>query len=1087
MAVILSSSCEAQLRSEMYKRIKEELDCIRNGSSPAERVVLIVPAQETLQSEEEGFRSLGGEGFFDFVVMSGAKLRSEILKETGSPAKTAVNSIGRKMLLRRISSKRKDELTSFKGVCSGDGFLDLAGDFIVQLKQNDIDPAKLAAVTEELEPSGILASKLSDMQIIYSDYEEIMAGKYTDSEDLLAYTTEKIKDSEYVKSSVFWYFDFYSFTKREYAFLKELGRYSVSLNAAVLAGKNRFACGEKTADRLSAVLSAERTVLEPPAEELRGIKIVECASPYTQSRTIAADILSNVRDRGMSYKDMIVLTQDMGGMGENLKRVLTSSGIPVFMDEKRSMQHSPAARIISSVLGIAAGGFRRQAVLSYLKCGISGFTEDETEIFENYVKHYKIYDKGFLKPFKYGKDQLGEEDFSLVEEIRGKVAQLFYPFAENLEKAETVYEKSKVLYEFLAGDIGMPEKLREEAGRLEEQGYLDAAGEMTQSFAAVTGLLDQMVELFGDEKMSSEEYSQQLLGCFDDIKIGVLPQAEGKLRIGTVTRSAFSGVKVLYIAGFNDGIIPSDPSGDNILTESEIETLKGAGHVFAKDSDTLQEEEMFQIERTLNSDTVQTIICYCQSDLDGNSLRPSALLSQLPVGNVAFSEGQDIDKAIESDFMYAGYIQNKDLVYSKMPQMLKSMANGKEVPEDWKEAYNEVKGSDMARAAAGAVFFRPDSAPLDRTLSGELFVKATGDYYSPTQLEQYSACPFRHFVNNGLRPKELKDFDVGSREAGTIYHTALLELSEKLSGPCRDKGIDMTDPLSPWMTVTEEETKALVHEILEKGKADLLGGVMESDEASEYRTERILKVCLIFAKYMIEQVRKGRVSDMYFEKKFGGGSRDAFPPVYVDTPFGRAVIEGQIDRVDILSSDSGKYVKIIDYKSGNKSFDRKKVEEGLDLQLMIYLEGALGSDEELKPAGVFYYAVKDPEQERQYADVIADEISADAAERLAKDFLLDGITVDKKDVLCAIDSELEGKDKVESTVFDPKLRSASKRIITEDDMESLRQTFKEKLTEICSGIRDGKIAVKPAFFNKEYVACKYCEFKSVCLFSLKNG
>ena len=290
----------------------------------------------------------------------------------------------------------------------------------------------------------------------------------------------------------------------------------------------------------------------------------------------------------------------------------------------------------------------------------------------------------------------------------------------------------------------------------------------------------------------------------------------------------------------------------------------------------------------------------------------------------------------------------------------------------------------------------------------------------------------------------------------------------------------MTDSASPWMTITEEETKRAVANILSSGKEELLGGVMGSDEASVYRVSRIQKVCEVFAKYMIEQVRKGKVSAMYFETKFG--RRGFFPPVEIQTAAGKAVIEGQIDRVDILGGGEDRYVKIIDYKSGNKQFDRGKVEAGLDLQLMIYLEGALGSEDSLRPAGVFYYAVRDPERDSSYADVIAGEISEDLAKRIAGEFALDGIAVDDPKVLCAMDEEIKG-EKVESSVF--KVTRGSKNLISADEMEELRTVFREKLKEVCGGLMGGNIAIKPAYYNRENVSCRFCDYSSICLETVK--
>lgn len=72
------------------------------------------------------------------------------------------------------------------------------------------------------------------------------------------------------------------------------------------------------------------------------------------------------------------------------------------------------------------------------------------------------------------------------------------------------------------------------------------------------------------------------------------------------------------------------------------------------------------------------------------------------------------------------------------------------------------------------------------------------------------------------------------------------------------------------------------------------------------------------------------------------------------------------------------YVKVIDYKTGNTSFDLVYLYHGLQLQLMIYLDGALRveqkkyPDKEIIPAGVFYYNIKDPMiQEKIDADVEA--------------------------------------------------------------------------------------------------------------------
>ena len=637
MSVVLSCRDEGTLRREMYNRIKKELEDIRAGKVSAERVILVVPAQSTLLTEEESFDFLGGEGFIDFAVMSGTKLRSTILDETGHPGRTAIGTVGRKMLLRRIAAKREAELRSYSGVCRTDGFLDIARDFIINLKQNGVSPDTLDKVSKSGSFSGILASKLSDICLIYSDYEKAMEGKYTDTEDLLSFTAEKIAESDFIKTSIIWYSGFYSFSKREYGFLLELGKYAAGMNAAVLAGKDRYLCGEDTAAKLSAALGARREILPSPEGAERKIRTIACTSPYTQSRTIAADILTRVRE-GCGYGDIVVITGDMEEMGENLRRILGSFGIPVFMDEKRSMSETLAARVISSCLDMTSRGVNRQSVLAFLKTGILDYTQDEIYAFESYAEQYKIYDSGFLKPFKYGKDAIGEEKFGVLEGMRAKIEELFVPFIKDMNEARTAGGKSEVFYRFLAGPLDFQEFIRKVSAEFEAEHFHDASEENPQCFKYTVDLMDQMDELLGDEEINKEEYSELFKACLGDVKIGLLPQAEGRVRIGSITRTSFSDVKYLYIAGFNDGLIPSDNAGEGLLTESEIDALAGENLTVAKSPKTLQDEEMFQIERALNTDTEETVICWCRSDLSGNALRKSALLSDLPVDGASLSE-----------------------------------------------------------------------------------------------------------------------------------------------------------------------------------------------------------------------------------------------------------------------------------------------------------------------------------------------------------------------------------------------------------------------------------------------------------------
>ena len=70
---------------------------------------------------------------------------------------------------------------------------------------------------------------------------------------------------------------------------------------------------------------------------------------------------------------------------------------------------------------------------------------------------------------------------------------------------------------------------------------------------------------------------------------------------------------------------------------------------------------------------------------------------------------------------------------------------------------------------------------------------------------------------------------------------------------------------------------------------------------------------------------------------------------------------GKIDRIDTCEEQDAVYVKVLDYKTGMKAFDVTALYNGLQLQLMVYMDAAVRAwqkkrpDKEIIPAGVFYY------------------------------------------------------------------------------------------------------------------------------------
>ncbi len=1111
MLKIYTARADTSMLELVLEGVGRDLKRIRENNPPAKRVLLVVPAQFTLEAEEEAFRYFDAEVFFDFHVMSGNRLQSEIIKECGGLGTTSVNNLGRTMLLRKIAAEKKADLKAFSKVVGEGEFLKMTGDFILQLKQNNPEGPDFASLKTLANEGSLLASKLSDMQQFYEAYEAVMKGKFSDAEDELKFVTSKVCESKFVAESIFWYYGFYSFTPRQADFISQIARYSPDLNLAIMMGLKKdpdawvfeapadsvrmlkqraeaagaevdiFTSEGAFARNMSADLAhLERNLFAAPAEIYKdkpeSIELVRCSSALTQAQSIAAKILSLVRDEAYRYDEIAILTEDMEGMGSAIERVCGDFGAPLFVDEKRAVSHAPGVETAAALLEAASGGRRAPDMLRCLKPGIIELESIESpadlEFLENYCKHYKIFGTMYLKPFKYGKAEYGEEGMAKLESMRSEFADLIKPFIENMKNAKTVKDKSIVFYRFMAEELKMPDKLEATAAGLADLLMLDAAEEQRQLWEALISLLEQCVELLGDEEPDNFDYAELLTQNLADIKLGLLPQAEGKVQLGSLGRSLTSNIRALFIAGVNDGLIPKDEDSGGILTARELNELEKIGFKLAKTDEVLRRENRLSVYKAFTAPCDYLWLGYCIADEKGNEMKPSLLVEQIKDMFPQLSEEQDID----SGGAALPFVQGSAAAAGRLGAQMRAAAADGRLPDPiWQEVYNQLEDNGAVKAG---LLFKNQEPPLSEEDVKFLYARSGGDFVlSPSRLENFAQCPFKHFVNYGLRPKEHRDFVISPLERGNIHHECLLMLSEWLSEPSQKGRFAITDARSRWMSVTEEELEDKLNEIIEEIQKRESAEVLSSSSEQSYRLIRIKEICLKFALRMVSHVRSGSISKMAFEAQFGKGQ--AFPPLRISTPAGEVYIEGKIDRVDLLASNDGPKLKVIDYKSGLRKFDRKSAEAGLELQLGIYLEAALAGGD-VEPAGVFYYNIANPQLKSGLDQFVADEISEDLWEKIREAYRMDGLFIKDSSVLDSIDSNrVQGSKSEIINYILYKNGNEDGSGVDAEEFEEFRRNFKQVLEETCARLISGEIDIAP---RKGSGACEYCDYRAICAF-----
>lgn len=984
--------------------------------SKAPQKLLIVPAQLTLSAEEAAFDVLGRQkngahrGFFDFHVMSGNKLRSEILGRIGAPKETLIDALGKSMVLRRCASElsKKGGLEAFSSVINSDSFLDSAKDFIIQTKQNNAED--LTAIADE---GSMLSKKLCDMQKILAAYETCMKGKYIDSEDGLLYVTEKLSECDWIKNSELWFVGFYSFTKREQVFLAALD-------------KNSFGC---------------HVMLSSPVEKLPESfsALIEAETTNAEADIIASEILRLIREEKYSAEDIVILSANLNEDGPVLKRVFDSLGIRCFVDEKRSMMHQAAPRKISLLLDIIADGFKTNTVIQ--------FVEDED--FENYCKSYHIKGDAFLSNFKYG----GASKVN-AEIKRDEFATLIAPLKSQLSEAETVREKTTALYEFLVGPYDILGKLNAQLSEAKELGYKDYGDEISQIFSVILHIFDQAVELLGDTKITNKEYRDLIKNAFRDIKIGLLPQESNCVMIGDLYRSKITKARALFVTGFNDGCAPRNVNASGILTNEEIEKLSSAGIALCKDLKQIIKEDKIMIFEAFEKATEKLYLSYAFADNDGKEKGESYLLARL-LPNEKRSEVKVISKC--NGELYSFENLSKVLLDAKH--------SGSEIPAEWMAAAAKLKEKDPARYSAltKGLLYKNSEIKLTKKETKEILNTKT---CSPSSIESYIKCPFAFFIERGIRAEEPIDFSMSAKDSGNVYHEVLDRLSKYLSSD----GIPARSDNSRWQKISGSE----IDDFVEKAVAEIAegdtSGLLNKGNEEKFYCERISKNVKRLAHYMIAQVREGNIDLISTEHQFS-------------FDFAGITVKGKIDRVDLTSLENADYIKVIDYKTGSATkFDKAMIEAGKAVQLMLYLEAALGERSENKtalPVGIFYFTIeKDPVDSK--LEELA-EISEEAARKIFDSYKLDGAYSTDSDAFATIDKNAGALESKKSSV----VTMHKTRELSEEDFENLREVFKEKFAASVAKLQSGDVSVRPIKLKGENTACTFCKYKSICRFDLQ--
>jgi len=1097
--------------------------------------IIIVPDQASLQMERDAldyFREKDGRtALLDLMVADFSSLGYKVIKEAGGRQPELIDKYGRQMLLSILIDRLADggELGVYKSMKAKSTFVSNTNQLISEMKRYGVTASDIEQAAGET--GSYLKLKLSDINRIYKAYEEAIDDRFTDSEDYIRFYGRLMEDSELIRRSVIWITGFDTFTPLNMEIIQRLLPAAREVNVVMTWDEAQAAGGEVCDARMLTTGGGEGlfdlTALvmdhlkdaadaagvpwkqEPAAGPHRRsiwdddpaakITLVEASNVYAEADRAAAYITELVRDKGFRYRDITVICNDMDVRGSVLRRTFERWGIPAFADRKRNVLHQPVVRFLLSFLHVIAEGYTDTAVMEMVSAGLMGFSRRDEELLSNYVAEAKIRGSKWKQPFTWeGKDGFGEgrytEHLERLNEMRASIVHVIEEARDEMGRRNSAEEKIRGLSRFLEDTFGMLDRIGELIRRQEALGLAEGAAETAQSWDMICSLFEQVINVIGEENISNRQLRDILTEGLREMEIGLVPSSTDCVIIGTLQRTRISESPVLIVTAANEGVLPMSGGNGGLLTERELETLEQLRYSIAKKDEVRRQEEQLAIYRMFSLPSEELVVMCSMADQDGRSISPSAVFSVLDemegVRKLGDLGNENVTDRIAS---------RKGSLAFMADAMQNYMENGR-IDEAWlatMQWYEEEDPDSISRIRQGLDFDNRVKNLEEDFADSLYFGDEDSIRVSVSRLEVYGSCPFRYFIERGLRAEEPDAFETSPRSRGDVFHKAMQKLSAALTAEAKAAGLTVTDSDSPWMTITEEECWKRVEEVIREETAAYREGVYLSDNEAKLQLEQIISSCTEIAWAMIGQVRKSSVKDMFFEEPFGPRSR-RLPTIGIELERGkRAVLTGIIDRLDVLDvsdgeeGSGGEAVRVIDYKTGNEEINLEQIREGYKLQLMVYMnvaEASAGASGGIAPAGVFYFKIRDVDDS---AEDVSDP-SGSVEERVAKSCRLEGIMVGQEQILKAMDDSIAPKET--STVLPLKqLKSgeiktlSSGELLSAEEFEELCKVTIENVKELCSDIQSGRIEIEP---KKEKgssggwtkTSCTYCSYKSICLF-----
>ena len=1060
-----------------------------------------------------------------------------------------LDDIGKNLILRHMASGNEDKLTALSGIFSKLGYISEVKSVISEFMQYGIGTNELSNMIAMSEGKGILKAKLTDIKYLYEEFLKYINGKYITTEEILQKVRDAVPASKKLKKSIIVLDGYTGFTPVQLQLIQALLENCVDVYLTLLLDvrngiestvneqdifymsyKTKAAleklCADYGIDKKPDVMIKEeiparflydrdgrsieesgrshdlirlerelfRTGEKADGGKLSGrgdtggnIRIFTGTDPDDEAMEAAVRIERLIREHGYHYRDIAVVSGDISTYMNACSRAFSKYDIPFFIDKTVPVLLNPMIEYIRAVFDVITDDLSYGSMFRYLRSMPGGFEKDDVDLLENYVLKYGIkgrkrWNTGFVRKPK----GMTVDELALINILRERAVESINIFLEELTdgKEDVLKDKnaafdvrliSTALYHYMKR-AGLQERMEELGRTFEERGDAVRAREYAGIYEEVCVLLDKMVNFLPDEILTLKEYAELLDAGFAEIRTGVIPESDDHVQIGDITRTRLRNIKALFFMGVNDGIIPLSSGKGGILSDMEREFLldNDSGIEMAPGLREQAYTQRLYLYMLVTKPSERLYISYAGMDKEGESLNPSYFVKTV---RHLFPEvkTEHPDESINNRVY--GSRTGYEMLASSLQEAVRE--EGGITKADFlslfkiytdNEEYREKIGYLLKGAFSEGVFSRKDK--ISRAVADALYGRELT--CSITRLETYAKCAYSHFLKYGLSLKEREQFSFEAKDMGSVFHDTL----QYYAGILKERKLS-------WFDLGAKDREPLIEEAIQRciGSEDY--EALYGSFRTKYMINRMKRITTRTVDTLTEQLKKGSFIPQDFEFSFSSANDYTSLNIALSDDE-KLHLMGRIDRVDVCEQGDKVYVKVIDYKSGNKSFDLAAVYMGLDLQLVVYLNAALeyiskkyGDQETVIPAGIFYYHIDDPMINADGSDPMTDE---EINEKILGELRMSGLVNSEEEVYRLMDKDFDARSSVipVSVKKDGEFGQGSSVASTEE-FKTLSDYVNQKISEMGKEILDGDIKIEPhKRSEREDPQCKYCDYAGIC-------